>query len=352
MGVTMGAKTMSVWWRLMLTAPGIVPFIQLPYLIYMNIDSPSWMLDRYSTKIVVTNRNTYDNEYKINGEEETHKPDAKAKNAGRQLEYEQSFEEKYGFRIEQQYLDKILKDFNKIYKPDSADLAFEDLLLIQKEKYEQPQPDFKDFMKDGFNRYVFFVAVVQNFLARFCGMNHFQFYVWYQTNKLSHLNFDGSWALLAMCVTAFISLIIFIGLAGKIDRKLMMMVGVFIQMVCLIVVAVFNSNIDVSSYLFIPMMVLYTIGFTFGMESAGILFTQEALPPCAIPHAMYCQWLAGAFLCFTNFLAFKTSVEFLMYVFATCCGLSFLFLGLLARETRGKTLAEQKVSYKSLNFFK
>lgn len=79
------------------------------------------MLDRYATKTTVTADNTKTNKF---ADED---PD-KTRFSGRQLDEDVTFDEKYGFAIDQKHLDKICKDFNKFYKQESADLAFEDLL--------------------------------------------------------------------------------------------------------------------------------------------------------------------------------------------------------------------------------
>ena len=152
LGLTMGALEMADQWRIMLTAPGIIPFIQIPFFIYWNIDSPSWMLDRYASKTSTTNKNS--NEYKVVDVEKV----APQQDVGRRLDEDATFEEKYGYTIDQKHLDKICKDFNKVYKPESADLAYEDLLQIHKEKLNHPQPDFKTFIKDSYNKYIFFVC--------------------------------------------------------------------------------------------------------------------------------------------------------------------------------------------------
>jgi len=79
------------------------------------------MLDKYAIKTSVTANNT--KTYKMSGED----PD-KTRFSGRQLDEDVNFDEKYGFVIDQKHLEKICKDFNKFYKQESADLAFEDLL--------------------------------------------------------------------------------------------------------------------------------------------------------------------------------------------------------------------------------
>ena len=298
LGLTMGALEMADQWRIMLTAPGIIPFIQIPFFIYWNIDSPSWMLCRYATKTSDTNKNSHVDVGKA----------AQQQDVGRQLDEDKNFEEKYGYKIDQKYLDKICKDFNKVYEPESADLAFEDLLQLHKEKLNNPQPDFKTFMKDSYNRYIFFVCICQNVLTRFTGMNHFQFYIWYQFTLSGMFGMEdkdsdekfGSWALFAICTSALVSLLVFYFIADKINRKITMMIGVLVQCICLTVIAVVHEDKDVLRAIYIPILVLYTIGFSFGMEGSGIMFTNEALPPCAVPNAMYIQWLAGCVICFSN----------------------------------------------------
>jgi len=137
-------------------------------------------------------------------------------------------------------------------------------------------------------------------------MNHFQFYLWYQFVLSGIFTMDGSsekfgsYALLAICCAALFSLIVFYFIADKINQKATMMVGLIIQGICLVVFAIFHENVDVLKAIYIPLLVIYTIGFSFGMEGSGILFTNQNLPPCAVPHAMYIQWLAGCVICFSN----------------------------------------------------
>lgn len=163
-------------------------------------------------------------------------------------------------------------------------------------------------------------------------MNHFQFYLWYQFVLSDIFKMGdstetfGSYALLSICCAALFSLIMFYFIADKINQKATMMSGLIIQGICLMVFAIFSENAEVLKSIYIPLLVVMTIGFSFGMEGSGILFTSQNLPPCAVPHAMYIQWLAGCAICFSNYYMLEFRVLGLMTTLAISCGVSFILL--------------------------
>lgn len=344
MAVIMGDKLMAEQWKILLTAPGFIPVIQLPCQIYFNIDSPSWILDRFAKKS--------ESQPGMITKEFTGR--ASSNDHGRQLDNDLEFEDKYKFTIEQKHLDRLQNDFKKVYTPESAELAYETLLLEHKEKLYEEQITMKKVMSsnppksvNGY-KYLFFLCMMQNILTRLTGANFFQFYAVFSLKELGH---DGNWCFFALVWSAFAALLIYIFIVDLVGRKFLMQIGALIQCICMVIMAV-GAYEDWMEPVFIPQVCLFILAFSIGMEGSGIMFTNEMLPPCAVSWAMYSQWLAGCLLCFTNYLSYKTSQQFVYIIFACVCFASLIFMGLFFRETKDKSDEEIRDSYKKKVQFK
>jgi len=131
---------------------------------------------------------------------------------------------------------------------------------------------------------------------------------------------------------------------NKLGRKFLMQTGVSVQCICLLLMATLAYS-DWINELFFPILVVYIMAFSIGMEACGIIFTCEILPQCAVPWAMYSQWIAGCLICFGNYLALKTSDQLVYSVFGGCCFFAFFFIGLMFRETKGMDVNQIQNSY-------
>jgi len=221
MGVIMGDKMMADNWKILLTAPGFIPLIQIPFLIYFNIESPYWLLEKHAEKINKNINATLNEEDNIiiakvtndlviekyvkrdtNDNKPTNAVETNYMNIsddGRQLDIDVVFEEKYKFKIAEEHLNRMKKDLNKIYTPESADFSFEQLCLEHKEKLSTEPITMKEVISNKSYRYLFFIAIMQNIFTRLTGANFFQFYCVY---SFDNLGLQGNWALFGLVFAA------------------------------------------------------------------------------------------------------------------------------------------------------
>jgi len=179
---------------------------------------------------------------------------ASSNDHGRQLDNDLEFEDKYKFTIEQKHLDRLQNDFKKVYTPESAELAYETLLLEHKEKLYEEQITMKKVMSsnppksvNGY-KYLFFLCMMQNILTRLTGANFFQFYAVFSLKELGH---DGNWCFFALVWSAFAALLIYIFIVDLVGRKFLMQIGALIQCICMVIMAV-GAYEDWMEPVFIP----------------------------------------------------------------------------------------------------
>jgi hypothetical protein len=279
-GVAMGPLEMARNWPWILTWPGGIIATQLCVLMFYNIENPFFLLKKYgrdpkasrtlSEKSNV-NANGKDSEAPnvlYNGNIGKFNLQIKKENNDRsnQLETDlidqdvanfedgnrtpmniddidlsrersSTFEEKYNLRIPTKHLSKIKRDLQKIYTKESAEIAYDELLLNHKEQMQNPAKSPKQVFSDPRVKYMYWMGVIFTIFAKFTGIGFFQFYctVFFDNvNEDSALENWGVWGYIAVMLSALVGLFSHLVFARHMGRKMSMQLGLMLQLIGLV----------------------------------------------------------------------------------------------------------------------
>lgn len=232
----------------------------------------------------------------------------------------------------------------------STDIADE---LKELEKAQEEAQQKKTNIKDLFQKHNFKPLLISLGLMFFQQMSGINAVVFYTTPifKMAGSTIEGSLCTIIVGVVNFISTAIATAVIDKLGRKALLYISAGTMIVNLLVLGVYfymkDSNVDVSSYGWLPLLslVVYVFGFSLGFGPIPWLMMGEILPTkirgmgAAIVTAF--NWLC-AFIVTKTFadIIDLIGASWVFWIYGLITIVSVVFTIFLVPETKGKTLEE------------